>query len=96
MPQRQDVDTVIFYPTAARALLIPQKVSGPPGNLDGRYLSRSGKMDHWIKSQGFVFSSQRDGLSNYNNGADLNAKAVCGFFSPGFEICTLGTQGVGL
>ncbi|UTA50374.1 hypothetical protein MSS93_11650 [Deinococcus radiodurans] len=89
---RQEPDAAKLYAAAPRALLTPQKVSGPAAGLDGRYLSRVGRMDGWLRKQGFVLSLQMGSGRGYNNGADLSADTTCRRFSAGFEVCQLKTR----
>ena len=90
---RQEHDAAKLYAAAPRALLTPQKVSGAAAGLDGRYLSRVGGMDGWLRTQGFLLSLQLESGKGYNNGADLSADTACRRFSAGFEVCQLRTQG---
>lgn len=94
MLTRQEHDAARLYGAAPRALLTPQKVGGPAQGVDGRYLSRVGGMDGWLRKQGFVLNVQMGSGRGYDNGGGLRASTVYRRFSAGFEVCSLRTQGV--
>ena len=91
MQQEKDAPTLLA--AAPHALLIPQKVSGPPDKLDGRYIGRSlpQGLTGWLGRRGFGFEPRNhEGSSrSYRKDDDRFVVTLCHRFSAGFDVCTL-------